>query len=331
MDFITVIICVYNSEKYLEKTLSSLEKQDYPNINWLIIDDCSTDNSPNIINEFKNKHQSNTTVYRMEKNSGTARVRNFALEKANTELVMFFDSDDIAKENLVSESYKAIKNDENCIAVSCFSSYISENGKKLPGGMFFKIENQEEFLNKTKNKKLIFLSPTTLFYKKYALQVGGYRVNGFPKGNIRYEDLSEDLDLWNRLADLYVNEKYIITLPKVLYFYRKRSNSISAPKENQFAMFLKIKFIKQNLKNRRNGLPEIDFTDFLSKITKKEYKKLNRHFNSEFYYRKAAFSFANKKYFSIPFFVLISIVLNPKYIIQKFNSNILRRNHGIFK
>ena len=322
MEPITIAICVYNAENYLRQTLQSLEKQTYPELRWLLIDDASTDGSFHILEKFEIKHRSTVKLLRMDHNVGTARVRNRALKEADTRFMMFFDSDDIAKPNLVSCLYKKIKEDTRCIAVSCFAQYINDNGDLLPGGMFFEMGDKDAFLKKTINGKLIFMLPPTLFIREYALSAGGYRTEGFPEGEIRYEDLSEDLDMWSRMSDFYIQDLYMVTLPKVLYQYRKRDGSLSTSMEKQYGMSLKMKYIKCNLKRRRDGDNEITFCDFLEKRTKEEIRKDKREFRSAFYYRKAAFAYSKKRYWIIPANVIFSFLYKPEYIFQKFNANL---------
>ena len=321
MEPITIAMCVYNAEKYLQKTLDSLEKQDYPEIRWLFVDDGSTDQSAQIIQSFYQKHLTTTQIYRMTENVGTARARNMALQQATTRLMMFFDSDDIAKENMVSALYAKLSAEPDCIAVGCCAKYIDEKGRALPGGMFFQMGNAQDFRSKAAAGKLIFLNIATLLDRECALRAGGYRVEGFPRGTVRYEDLSEDLDLWSRMSDLYTEGKVMLILPEVLYYYRKTMGSLSAPKEKQFAMMQKIKYIKVNLKRRRAGQPEITFCDFLDSQTQKEKDTDQKLFKGEYYYRKAAFAFAEKRYYSVPIPLLLALINNPKHVLQKLRLN----------
>lgn len=317
---ITIAMCVYNAEEYLQETLDSLMQQSYENIRFLFIEDGSTDKSINVIENFC-KNNEYCKVVKLEKNSGTARARNEALKNADTELMMFFDSDDVAKPELVETLYNKLKKTKKCIAVSCFAQYISDTGKKLRGGMFMGTDSPEEFLERAESGKLTFMVPATLFYKQYALKAGGYRIEGFPKGDIRYEDLSEDLDLWSRMSDFVFDGKNMIVEKKVLYYYRKRLNSLSAPKEKQYAMTLKIKYIKENLRRRRQGKEEITFIDFMNGLSTKKKRKIKRDFYAEYYFRNAAFGFVEKKYFMIVPWLILSFVLKPSYLLQKVTAN----------
>ena len=322
MEKLTVCILAYNAEQYIRDTLESLERQQ-GQYHYLLIVDGSIDNTLAICEEFAlyTKHPINIKVF--ETNHGTAFCRQWALENIVTDYMMFFDSDDIAMPGLVKELYSALQADKKCVAVSCQASYIDANGKKLPGGLFFKMSDANAFVKRASEGKLIFMLPATMFRREYAIKAGGYRQASFPDGTLRYQDFSEDLDIWSRMSDFYIDGMYMVTLPKVLYYYRKRTDSLSAAKSTQFAMSLKIKFIKLNLKLRRAGIEEMTFNEFLSNRTVSEKFRDKRQFYSEYFYRKAAFAFAKHQYFKIALNLLVSIVLNPKYFIQKIRANIV--------
>lgn len=321
MKDLTICILAYNAEKYIQQTLESLEVQE-STAQILIVVDGASDGTEAICRDCAKKSNKKIEIHTFEENHGTAYCRNWALENATTEFMMFFDSDDIAKKELVKILHDTIIKDDNCIAVSCQAKYIDEAGNKLPGGMYFQMPDKDSFVKRAREGKFMFMLPATIFRREYALRAGGYRQDGFPVGEIRYQDLSEDLDLWSRMSDFYSDEKYMIIIPKTLYYYRKRVGSLSATKEQQFAMSLKMKFIKCNLKRRRAGESEITFTEFLAQRTTWEKFNEKRCFYSEYYYRQSAFAFAGHNYAKAIMCLPISVILNPKYLFQKIVSNI---------
>ena len=95
-DLISVIIPVYNAEKYLDKTLQSIFAQTWGKFEVVLVDDCSKDSSADIIKKYQAEHPE--IVYHLqEKNMGAAVARNTALELAQGRYVAFLDSDDIWK------------------------------------------------------------------------------------------------------------------------------------------------------------------------------------------------------------------------------------------
>lgn len=323
---ITVVICLYNAENFIVETLESLEKQTLKDFNLLIIDDCSPDNSVSKVKEFfQTSTFQSTEIIHFEENRGTAYARNFALHHVKTPLIMFFDADDIAKPDLIEKLYTKINESEYYIAISCHSKYIDINSNEIVGGQFIGPVSNDDFITRSKEGKLTFMLPPTLFKREYAIQVGGYRLEGFASGKPRYQDLSEDMDLWSRMSDLYISGKVMLTIPEVLFYYRKNTSSLSASKENLIAMQNKMRYIKQNLKRRRMEKKDLLFLDYMGSL--KLLEKVKNYFkdSSAFYYRNAGFSYVENSFLSFIYYMILSIILNPLYIIDKIKSNFLRK------
>lgn len=107
---ISVIIPVYNVEKYLPKCIESLINQDFDSYEILLIDDGSTDNSLNICKEYEKKSKK-VKVF-SQKNKGVSVARNLGLENAKGEWICFVDSDDFAENDMLSSFYdEAMKGD----------------------------------------------------------------------------------------------------------------------------------------------------------------------------------------------------------------------------
>ena len=88
---ISVIIPVYNREKTIKYCLDSVLTQTYKNLEVILVDDCSTDNSINIINSY---NDSRIKLFTLDKNSGAQYCRNFGIKKASYDWIAFLDSDD---------------------------------------------------------------------------------------------------------------------------------------------------------------------------------------------------------------------------------------------
>lgn len=124
---ISVIIPVYNAEKYLEETLNSIYVQSYGNFEIILVDDCSKDSSAEIIKRHMSEHPE--IVYRLqEKNSGAAVARNTALEMARGQYVAFLDSDDIWKKSK-TEQQIALMNENDAAFSFTAIEMIDDEGK----------------------------------------------------------------------------------------------------------------------------------------------------------------------------------------------------------
>ena len=93
-DKVSVITASYNAGRFIEETIKSVLDQTYENLELIIVDDCSTDNTDEIVSKYI-KVDSRVKFYKLEKNSGAAVVRNTALEKAEGRFIAFLDSDDV--------------------------------------------------------------------------------------------------------------------------------------------------------------------------------------------------------------------------------------------
>jgi len=94
MAYVTIIIPLYNSESYIKKTLISLLNQSCSDYRVIFIDDCSADNTVEIVNEFLHKF-TDASLVRLQKNVGPGKARNIGIKQSNTNLIAFLDSDDL--------------------------------------------------------------------------------------------------------------------------------------------------------------------------------------------------------------------------------------------
>lgn len=99
---ISVIIPSYNTSQYIIKCLDSILNQTYKNLEIIVIDDCSTDDTVKIVNKYIKKH-SNVKLLINENNSGAGFSRNRGIEIAKYDLISFIDSDDYVENNYHEE------------------------------------------------------------------------------------------------------------------------------------------------------------------------------------------------------------------------------------
>jgi len=125
---VSIIVPVYNVEKYLEKCLKSLVNQELKNIEIIIVNDGSPDNSEEIINKFCKKYNKIVFSYK-KKNGGLSSARNYGIEKANGEYIAFVDSDDYVDETMFKKMYNKAKENDFDI-VTCDVNYIYDDPKK---------------------------------------------------------------------------------------------------------------------------------------------------------------------------------------------------------
>lgn len=123
---ISIITPIYNSELYLEQMISSVIKQSFKKWELILVDDCSTDNTRNILKKFKNKK---IRYIFNKKNMGAGLSRNIGTKFAKGRYITFIDSDDIWHKDFLLKTIKFLKK-KNCDFVFTSFYWMSEKGKK---------------------------------------------------------------------------------------------------------------------------------------------------------------------------------------------------------
>ena len=112
-DIVSIIVPVYNGEKYISRCLDSLINQTYSNLEIVLVNDGSIDKSKEILNEYA-KTDNRIKIYD-QINQGASVARNIGLEKANGKYIMFVDADDYIDSHMVEEMIKNIKHENTIV------------------------------------------------------------------------------------------------------------------------------------------------------------------------------------------------------------------------
>lgn len=141
---VSVIMPVYNAEKYISSALNSIFEQDYPNIEIVLVDDCSKDSSAKIIAELQRTH-SEIVYFLQEKNMGAGAARNKALELAKGRYVAFLDSDDTWLAPKISRQLELMKSSGSPFSYTAIEM-MDENGTTIKGKRSIKEECDYKYL-----------------------------------------------------------------------------------------------------------------------------------------------------------------------------------------
>ena len=216
-ELISIIVPVYNVEKYLEKCVNSIVNQTYKNLEIILVDDGATDSSGKLCDELA-KIDNRIKVYHKE-NGGLSDARNYGVERATGDYIGFVDSDDYIDAEMYEKLYEAIKK-ENADVAECNLKIIYPNRVELyTNEKYFKVCTKQEYLEEYLKIEKVFGSVWTKLIKS---DIAKKLV--FPKGKL-YEDTYYAYDLIN-VADSYV----IMDAPYYNYFMRE--NSITNSKFN---------------------------------------------------------------------------------------------------
>ncbi|MBR4618809.1 MAG: glycosyltransferase [Bacilli bacterium] len=175
-NYISIIVPIYNAEKYLNKCIDSLLNQTKKELEIILINDGSTDNSEKIIKSYNDKR----IIYYKNKNQGIGKTRNFGIEKATGKYIMFVDSDDYLKEDACEKLYKKAEK-ENLDLVIC-NFYRVVNNENIE-------ENLPYFQNASlkENSNILLdvnLAPWNKLYKTTLIKNNNIRFIE----NLKYED-----------------------------------------------------------------------------------------------------------------------------------------------
>lgn len=129
-ELVSIIMPSYNTGKYIAETIQSVQKQTYENWELILVDDCSTDNTDEVVRSFLCDER--IRYYKNERNSGAAISRNKALREAKGRWIAFLDSDDLWKPEKLERQIRFMKNNGYHFSYTNYSE-IDENGE--PNGI----------------------------------------------------------------------------------------------------------------------------------------------------------------------------------------------------
>lgn len=220
---ITVAIPLYNSEKYIRQCLTSVLKQSYKDIEILIINDCCTDNSIDVINSIISENPSPITIriVNQEKNMGVGMARNRAIKEAQSDYIYFMDSDDTITPDCLEKLYNAISQHHSDMVIGSFC-YCNEDNNSKKNNIYEGaiITNNNDFFRYkyayTEDALFGFSIFNTLFNVRF-LQENNLLFRSLRRG----EDHIFFLDMMAILSSCVI-------LPDITYNYIQRAGSLSS-------------------------------------------------------------------------------------------------------
>jgi CDP-glycerol glycerophosphotransferase len=218
---ISVIIPTYNVENYITEALSSIQNQTFKgNLEVIVIDDCSTDNTVKVVEEFQDNYpELSIRLLRQSKNMRQGTARNRGIKEARGKYIFFLDGDDFIDPNTFDKMFQIAENNE-CDFVLCDWIYYYEDD-----GLVY--VNNEDFLfrNFLKGKEVEYLLKANTYFTVNKL----YNKNFLESNNIRYGEgyIYEDFEFYVKVAQ-YGENVGIVSNP----FYRVRVNNESTTKTN---------------------------------------------------------------------------------------------------
>ena len=254
MSKISIIVPVYNSSKTIERCLNSLVNQTIKDIEIIIVNDGSTDNIETIIKEYE-KNYKDIIKYYFKENEGVAKARNFGIEKAKSDYILFVDADDYIDIHLIEYLKPYI--DKNIDLIKFKLQRVNDKNEiieKVDGPVFDIVTGQEAF-NKLYCTDVLLDSPCVYLIKREM----------FIKNNFEFKrTYHEDFGL---IPLIIVNSKTFVSTPYYLYSYVQVPNSLMRNNE-YYKNIVKIEDILWHYDNAIKKIEEMK----LEKITMQNMK-----------------------------------------------------------
>lgn len=257
MKKISVIIPVYNVEVFLSDCIESVLAQIYENIEIILVDDGSKDNSGKICDKYASEYPSIKALHK--ENGGASSARNMGLDNAKGDYVFFLDSDDHIEKDALSKLVSAIEKEDGDIAFCQAYAEDDATGKVSLSNYGYHRDygtgKGSDFFEEMVRNKEFHVAVWQLLYKRKFLEANDLR---FVEG-IMYEDCIFALKIYC-LADkaVHVNE--------YLYHRRYRANSVMTSKKTERNFVSALKAYKEVLAfcDEMNG--KVDTNEYLSRI-----------------------------------------------------------------
>lgn len=219
---VTIGIPVYNVEQYIRQTMDSALAQTFPDIEFLVLDDCGTDSSMDIVREYQHTHPRgrNIRIVRQPKNLGIGQGRNRIIDEALGHYLFFLDADDL----MVPD------------AISLLVDVARKYEVQFVAASYEKVETYHGHV-----KKIEYLLPSKVFRHEHELATFAFAQYGALQANVwnvlmdlqllrQYSLRFIDTNYWEDMAFKYTMVTYItraVLLPNVTYSYMCRENSLS--------------------------------------------------------------------------------------------------------
>lgn len=217
---ISIIVPIYNVEKYLPKCIESILNQTYTNLEIILVDDGSLDNSSQICDEYAKRDKRIKVIH--QRNSGPGFTRNAGLDIYSGEFVMFIDPDDYISKDAVQVLYDRIVIDGSDMAVGKHTDVYDDGSCNGTYCSFMKnaVISKRDLFSMMGKSNFIAVSSCAKLYKRKIFD------------EIRYPKLKSAEDLWifTKVVDKC---KTISIVDKTIYYYYQRSDSLVHKKSEQ--------------------------------------------------------------------------------------------------
>lgn len=218
---VSVIMPVYNAERFLRQAVESVLSQSYADFELILVDDCSTDSSYDILCEYENKDK-RVRVFKNEQNKGVSFTRNFAVSKASGEYIALIDSDDMWRKDKLAKQMSLVEKYPDTDLCYTASSFVDTDS--VQSDFVFSVPERVSY--KELLKQNIASCSSVLVKKEWLLK--------YP---MAHDDMHEDFVVW---LSVLKDGGIARGINEPLLIYRVAANSKSGNKFKSMGMTYRV-------------------------------------------------------------------------------------------
>lgn len=310
-ELLSIIIPVYNVEKYLKNCLDSVINQTYKNLEIILVNDGSTDNCAKICDAYKDNNKQIKVIHKQ--NGGLSDARNVGILQATGRYIGFVDSDDTIDKEMYDILLSNLKNNNADISI-CNFYFVRENHKiQQSFSNQIKLKNKEEALDDLYNNSKFGNFVWNKLYKKELFN------------NIKFPIKKKYEDIWI-MHELFAQAQNITYIDKPLYYYYERSNSIIGEESIQTSIDYFDGMIKRANSHTTQGREKFIASTLLNRTLKSQKQIFNKNIEETLRQQlkeKCDFcieNYCHDKYLNAEQIKLKNkCINNPKYFAIKYN------------
>jgi glycosyltransferase involved in cell wall biosynthesis len=315
---VSLIIPVYNVEDYVKESLLSALNQSFDGIEYVVVDDCSTDNSLSIVQDTKRQHKrcDDIYIYKHDKNRGLAAARNTGIENSNGKYIFFMDSDDEITSTCIEKHYSKIieTNAESTIGWRKLVGLRSA----VPNRTDFTEKNGTEILKAFFNREYPPSACNRMYLKQFLIS-----------NNIKFIEGQYYEDQWFNYTVAKLSNKMVVVKEET-YIYKIRNNSITTASNNNWQKINDLIDVTDRIINDSKSNSILNINSFNKYINYRLFSTALLIINSNIIYKEKC-NLYNKnkktgadinrktlygKYFNLPY-LMFYITIKPIYYLYK--------------
>ena len=282
-DKISIIIPIYNVEKYITECITSVVNQTYKNLEIICIDDCGNDNSIEILNDFASK-DSRIKIIKHAENKGLPQARNTGIDAASGDYIFFLDSDDFIQSDIIEKMYNKICETNSDIIISSIKAFAEDKENK---NLELKATKSSVLYNLENNYKVKMTNLEEAFYKLPCVSWGKlFSIKFIKENQLRFIEQNAKYEDNGFFLKILANFPSVSFIEDLGVMYRIRGNSITATMDDK-------KKKKEKLQNMKLVLDDSFkyINNHLSNSDAKKFKKSIKNIEAFPWYFKTPLDF----------------------------------------